>query len=112
MSYKSLLNPAANDVSHTSELTKARNAQAIDDVKGFENGNFCENCKKYKILPALEYAETVGFCSHFSKTTGINSSCDQFQTQTINTNHLQYTLLNHEQKYIFYEKYIISKNPR
>ena len=112
MGYKSLLNPAANDVSHTSELTKARNAQAIDDVKGFENGNFCENCKKYKILPALEYAETVGFCSRFSKTTGINSSCDQFQPQTINTFHLQYTLLNHEQKYIYYGKYIESPKPR
>ena len=112
MGYKSLLNPAANDVSHTSELTKVRNAQAMDDLKGFENGNFCENCKKYKILPALEYAETVGFCSRFSKTTGINSSCNQFQPQTINTFHLQYTLLNHEQKFIYYGKYIESTNPR
>ena len=112
MAYKSLLNPAANDVSHTSELTRVRNAQAMDDLKGFENGNFCENCKKYKILPALEYAETVGFCSRFSKTTGINSSCNQFQPQTINTFHLQYTLLNHEQKFIYYGKYIESTNPR
>jgi len=112
MGYKLLLNPAVNDVSQASELTKIRNAQAVDDVKGFENGNFCENCKKYKILPALEYAERVGFCSRFSKTTGINSSCDHFQTQTINTNHLQYTLLNDEQKFIYYEKYIASTNPR
>jgi hypothetical protein len=112
MGYKSLLNPAVNDVSHTSELTRVRNAQAMDDLKGFENGNFCENCKKYKILPALEYAETVGFCSRFSKTTGINSSCNQFQPQTINTFHLQYTLLNHEQKFIYYGKYIETTNPR
>ena len=79
MSYKSLLNPAANDVSHTSELTKARNAQAIDDVKGFENGNFVKTAKNIKFFLLLNMLKRLVFALIFPRRLALIQAATNFK---------------------------------
>jgi hypothetical protein len=107
-----LLSPAPNDVSHSKALQAHRDDyENIKDL-GFLTGNFCDLCKYKKILPCIEVAETMVFCSLSCSPISVNSSCDRWESQQLKDVLKQYSLLNPSQLKYYYAKYLNSTPPR